>query len=91
MNKSFSSNLFLVVSMATSDWSMPIHFLPHILAASNVEPDPQKQSITMELGDEDASIIKLSISMFFSVGYMGRVGSLNTQKTCAIFLMWSTA
>ena len=47
---------------------MPIHFLPQLCAADSVEPEPQKQSITIEFFAEDVSMMKRSISMFFCVG-----------------------
>ena len=85
------SNFFVTISMAISDWSTPIQFLPQISAANNVEPEPQKQSITIESIFEDASTMNFNISRFFSVGYVGFTGSLNSHISCAFLLVCSSA
>jgi len=39
---------FCIVSMAISELSMPIHFLPKVSAATRAVPEPAKQSRTAQ-------------------------------------------
>lgn len=69
---------------AISELSIPIHFLPKLLAASKVVPDPQKKSSTMLFAFDDAATIVSSICKFFSVGYSVCCGSLNSHTSCIL-------
>ena len=61
-------NRFKVASIADGELSIPIHLLPSSSAETRVVPEPEKQSNTISSALEEALMITLSISAFFSVG-----------------------